>query len=128
MDSLFAAMLGLIDVEQLEGINSTLTNGVFKDPDTLITRDTNHEPLKVGGIYRFSEQERGSRKGKLARIISEEFGSGNIMDTYYRVYYIEQDTLETTFVVVDAKHQRDEQNNRFRLYISTLEPVNPIAN
>ncbi len=60
--------------------------------DNVIDQDGNL--LVAGGVYLLREQK--------VKVLREEFGSGNVMDTYYRVFYLNSDFQER-FVVVDAR-------------------------
>jgi hypothetical protein len=70
------------------------TNSVLKT-DVCPVLDANGSPLEKDGIYRYRD--------KLLKVRRWEFGAGNLLDRYYRVFYTDSD-LEDTFFVVNAKY------------------------
>ena len=94
---LFQAALGKIDVTTVEAFNTAYKcNSVLRSNCPVTDIDGN--PLEKDKIYE-------TPNGKI-RITSWEFGSGNLMDTYYRVFFIGED-LKNGMKVIDAKHQKD---------------------
>ena len=109
--SIHQAIVGNLDEAGIEAINTALTTGdILHDADTSPVVDATHTPLKRNEVYLY--------RGKRIRVTDWKFGSGNLMDTYYWVYFIDSD-LKDGRVTIDAKHQRD----RTRLYQAPFEPL-----
>lgn len=115
-----AAIAGL-SPEQIEGINNTIAQGLLIASNELVVVDTNGNRLQKGETYRFVG-DKAKRLidiyGELAIVIDAQFGSGNIMDTYYRLYFIGQKTMQMQRFVVDPKWE-----NKLKIYIAPLEPI-----
>jgi len=73
-------------------------------------KDIKGNPLVGGGIYML--------RGKKVKVLREQFGSGNFLDKYYRVFYLDSDFKEA-FICVDAKYQRGFNAT----YPSAFEPI-----
>ncbi len=56
--------------------------------------DANGQVLVAGGVYLLD--------GKRVKVLREAFGAGNALDTYYRVFYLDQEFRER-FIVADAR-------------------------
>lgn len=121
-DILMAGASGKLDVNEVGGMLSVLAGApllrVSRDPVTGVqqihdTLDAKGKVLVAGGVYLLD--------GKRVKVLREEFGGGNVMDTYYRVYYLDSEFVER-FVVADARFE----NGTFgrRVYRTRLEPTN----
>ena len=106
------AGLGQIDPQAVDALRS---GEILKDCSLLNVLDASGNPLVIDGIYDHP------RHGRI-QILRESFGSGNCMDTYYRVYYRGSDFKESWFVV-DASWVRNKQGDRHRKYQSALVGV-----
>lgn len=80
------------------------------------TLDSNGNVLVAGKNYLY--------RGKKIKVLREEFGSGNIADTYQRVHYINHNLCEH-FLIVDGKYPRGIFNGA--VYHSDLIPVEETA-
>lgn len=67
-------------------------------PD-FVTVDNTSVPLQGGKNYLLGYP--GDQKK--SKVLREEFGYGNILDTYYRIFYLGED-LEEHFLVVNAEY------------------------
>ncbi len=79
----------------VEGCDRALATGSFFVTSICPVLDANGKPLAKGGKYRYRD--------KLIKVRGWEFGAGNVLDRYYRVFYTDSD-LEDSNLVVDAKY------------------------
>ncbi len=94
-----------------------------------ILRSTEKNPLNSREIYMAQDAEGNPLvagrnyllRGKKVKVLREQFGSGNFLDTYYRVWYLDEN-LEEKFVVVDAKYPKGPLNGG-AVYRSKFEPI-----
>ena len=115
-----AALAGL-SPEQIEGINNTMVQGALIASNELVVVDINKNRLKKGETYRFVGDKAKyliDTYGELAIVLDARFGAGNIMDTYYHLFFISQKTMQMQRIVVDPKWE-----NKLKIYIAPLEPV-----
>lgn len=87
------------DAATVEGFDRAIESGSILKDDVCPVLDANGDPLAVDSIYLY-EKHRTSIKIKIRRWA---FGSGNMMDRYYRVFYTD-DQLDDSFLVVDARY------------------------
>jgi hypothetical protein len=73
--------------------------------------DSTGKALEFGQNYEF--------RGKKVKVLSEQFGCGNILDNYYRVHYLNSD-LEKGCTVVEVRYIKSLQT---RLYQSEFQPI-----
>ncbi len=64
-------------------------------PNECPVLDVSGKPLEVGKIYQYGD--------KIIKVRRWEFGSGNMLDRYYRLYYTDSN-LKDTFLVVEARY------------------------
>ena len=77
--------------------------------------DANGQKLVPGGLYLLD--------GKKVKVLSEDYGSGNLMDTWYWVRYLDSELHEQT-LSVDASFARNDKSIFPRSYYrSRLVPV-----
>jgi hypothetical protein len=87
------------DAATAEAFDRAIDSGSIMRDDTCPVLDANGNPLVVDGIYLF-EKHRTSIKIKIRRWA---FGSGNMLDRYYRVFYTDSQ-LNDSFLVVEARY------------------------
>lgn len=104
--------LGAIANLDPQAVDAIASEELTKPTTQLKTLDANGDPLIVGAIY---ENPRGEK----LRVLSESFGSGNCMDTYYRVHYQPEVGLEEKWLVVDASWKKVD-GQAVRYYQSQL--------
>lgn len=99
-NSYLLAALGQIDDRALEAINNACVHGeILKNEDLSPVLDTDGNRLVRDSIYLY--------RGKRCRITDWKFGSGNFMDTYYWVWYIDE-SLETQRTTIDAVYNKSD--------------------
>lgn len=113
-----AAIQGLLDIDTVEGFNRVLTTGsLFSTEDSFSVLDVRGAPLIKGGIYLYL--------GERVRIEGWQFGSGNMMDTYYHLWYIKARTLEKRKMVVGVSYPNGITGIRiYRVDMESLEMNN----
>ena len=120
-DIVMAGAAGKIGVEEAGAMLSVLAGApvlrVVRDPVTgqraiNDTLDAKGKPLVAGGVYMLH--------GERVKVLREEFGGGNMMDTYYRVFYLDRDFRER-FVCADARFENGVFGRR--VYRTNLEPA-----
>ena len=87
------------DAATVEAFDQAIESGSVIRGDACPVLDANGDILIVSGIYLY-EKHRTSVKIKIR---SWAFGSGNMLDRYYRVFFTD-DKLEDSFLVVDARY------------------------
>lgn len=90
-----------------EVVDAATSGSVLRPTGAMTCLDNDGNPLIVNGVYEHP------MRGKI-QVLREEFGSGNCMDTYYRVFYRGQDFKESWFVV-DASWTKEGRVYRSRL-------------
>lgn len=85
------AMLSVLGGAPLMRPTQDPTTGVQQIHESL---DADGETLVAGGVYLLD--------GKRVKVLREAFGAGNALDTYYRVFYLDQDFKER-FIVAEAR-------------------------
>lgn len=120
-DILMAGAAGEISTEEVGAMLSVLGGAPLlrtsRDPVTGVqqihdTLDAKGKLLVAGGVYLLD--------GKRVKVLREEFGGGNVMDTFCRVYYLDGEFTER-FVVADAKFENGVFGRR--AYRTRLEPT-----
>ncbi|HEY9643511.1 MAG TPA: hypothetical protein V6C57_23685 [Coleofasciculaceae cyanobacterium] len=89
-----AAMMGQIDAEQLEVINTAAAHGDIFKGEAFPVVDADGDRLIKDQVYLY--------RGEKVRVTNCVFGSGNIMDCWYWVYFIDSN-LEDSRITVEAK-------------------------
>jgi hypothetical protein len=79
----------------VEAFDRTLTTGSVLKSDICPVIDASGNPLEKEVIYRYQD--------KLIKVRRWEFGAGNMLDRYYRVFYTDNDLVDT-FLVINAKY------------------------
>jgi hypothetical protein len=79
------------------------------------TLDTHGDLLVPGKNYMFD--------GEKVKVLNEQHGSGNMLDAYMRVFYIDS-TLEQKFTIVEGKYPQGVFNGA--VYKSKFEPIKNI--
>lgn len=104
------------DADVVEAFDRAIDSGSIMRDEVCPVLDANGNPLVIGGIYLY-QRHRTSVKIKIRHWA---FGSGNLLDRYYRVFYTD-DQLEDSFLVVNAEYP----NRVFggAVYPSKLVPV-----
>ncbi|MGL6008515.1 MAG: hypothetical protein ACRC1D_03585 [Culicoidibacterales bacterium] len=74
--------------------------------------DSKQNPLQKDGIYFLN--------GQKVQIISEHYGQGNIMDTYYHVLYRKEDFSKSS-ICIDGLYLSGWRNG-----VSYISPFNPL--
>lgn len=82
------------DAELAEAVDRVLDSNSFLETGKCPVLDIDGQPLVKGEIYECHE---------LIKVREWEFGSGNLLDRYYRVFYTDTE-LNDSFFVVDAKY------------------------
>lgn len=104
------------DALTVEAFDHAIRSGSIMRDDVCPVLDVNGNPLVVGGIY-FYQKRHSSVKIQIRRWA---FGSGNLLDRYYQVFYTDQQ-LENSFLVVDAQYPNGVFGGA--VYPSKLVPV-----
>ena len=105
-----SAILAGMDSAEYHGIDTALSAGTpFK---VCPVKDTAGQPLQQDNRYKFN--------GKLIRVQRWEFGSGNLLDTYYRVFYLDCE-LRDRMTVIAASYKNGILNGA--VYQSEFEPI-----
>jgi len=107
--ALTLAAMGGLDSDQLEAINTVQQTGSLIPVCPVM--DANGNPLNTETVYRFRDE--------LIKITEWKFGSGNMMDTYYWVWFIRSSDLSTGRVTVGAKYLGQGQG---RIYQTPFVP------
>lgn len=116
-----AGAAGKLDLEVMGAMLSVLGGAPIVRPtrdkttgEQLLTESTDStgQPLVAGGVYLLD--------GKRVKVLREEFGAGNALDTYYRVFYLDSEFSER-FVVADVRYVGGVFGQR--VYRTRLEPV-----
>jgi hypothetical protein len=81
--------------ELVEAFDRTLETGVPLKTNECPVLDASGNPLIKGGLYQFGD--------KTLKVRKWEFGAGNMLDKYYRVFYTDNN-LRDTFLVVNARY------------------------
>ena len=104
------------DAATIEAFDREIESGSIMKDDTCSVLDVNGNPLVVDNIYLYKRHET-SVKIKIRRWA---FGSGNMLDKYYRIFYTDE-RLEDSFLIVDARYP----NSIFEgaVYASELVPL-----
>ena len=87
------------DAAIVEAFDRAIESGSIMKDDTCPVLDVNKNPLVVDNIYLY-KRHKTSVKIKIRRWA---FGSGNMLDRYYRIFYTDE-RLEDSFLVVDARY------------------------
>ena len=107
------------DAATIEAFDRAIESGSIMKDDTCPVLDVNGNPLVVDNIY-FYKRYKTSVKIKIHRWA---FGSGNMLDRYYRVFYTD-DKLEDRFLVVDARYPDGIPEGA--VYASKLVPLTSV--
>jgi len=98
---LAARQIGQIDPEQLEAINTAVQHEeVLKSEDLAPIVDTDGDRLVRDAVYLY--------RGSKVRVKDWRFGAGNVMDTYYYLWFIDGD-LKDRRITVDAHHTKSRK-------------------
>ena len=89
-----AAMTGRIDAEQLEAINTVEVHGDIFKGEAFPVVDQDGDRLVKDKIYLW--------RGERVRVTHCQFGSGNMMDCWYWVYFIDSN-LNDDRITVEAE-------------------------
>lgn len=108
------------DAETAEAFDRAIDSGSIMRDEVCPVLDANGNPLVVCAIYLY-QRRHSSVKLKIRRWA---FGSGNLLDRYYRVFYTDQQ-LEDRFLVVDAQYPNGVFGGA--VYPSTLVPVESLS-
>jgi hypothetical protein len=88
---------------QVEAIGTALTYGtIFKDADVCPVVDQDGDPLVRDTIYLYNGHL-GDLKGQRIRITRWQFGSGNLLDIWYWVWFLAPD-LQEKRITIDVKY------------------------
>lgn len=104
------------DAEMAEAFDRAINSGSIMRDEVCPVLDANGNPLAVGSIYLY-QKHHTSVKIKIRRWA---FGSGNLLDRYYRVFYTDQE-LEDSFLVINAQYPNGVFGGA--VYPSKLMPV-----
>ena len=107
------------DAATIEAFDRAIESGSIMKDDTCPVLDVNGNPLVVDNIYLYKRHET-SVKIKIRRWA---FGSGNMLDRYYRVFYTDN-KLEDSFLVVDAQYPNGISGGA--VYASELVPLTSV--
>lgn len=103
------------DATTVESFDRALEEGIFK-VDTCSVLDVAGKPLVAKGIYAYNKPSEPVR----IKICHWEYGAGNILDRFCRVYYTDNN-LNDSFLVVDARYPKGVFGGA--VYQSTLVKV-----
>lgn len=109
------------DAATIEAFDRAIESGSIMKDDDCPVLDANRNPLVVGNTYLYKKHGT-SAKIKIRRWA---FGSGNMLDRYYRVFYTD-DQLEDSFLVVDSRYPYGIFGGA--VYTSELVPLNSVFN
>ena len=107
------------DAATIEAFDRAIESGSIMKDDACPVLDVNGNPLVVSHIYLYKRYET-SVKIKIRRWA---FGSGNMLDRYYRVFYTDN-KLEDSFLVVDAQYPNGISGGA--VYASELVPLTSV--
>jgi hypothetical protein len=103
-----AFAMGNEDPKFGEFINKVITGNV----SSMQVLDTNKNPLVIDGIYTYN--------GERVQVISERYGQGNMMDTYYHVTF-RKENFQTSSVCVDGQYPNGWKAGA--VYVSPFIPI-----
>jgi hypothetical protein len=92
--AIHSAMLGQIGTEELEAINTAIVHGELFKGEAFPVVDEDGDRLIKNQIYLY--------RGQRVRLTDCVFGSGNILESWYWVYFINS-SLEDDRITVEAK-------------------------
>ena len=104
------------DAATIEAFDRAIESGSIMKDDACPVLDVNGNPLVVDNIYLY-KRHGTSAKIKIRRWA---FGSGNMLDRYYRVFYTDEQ-LEDSFLVVDVRYPNSISGGA--VYTSKLVPL-----
>jgi hypothetical protein len=84
-----------LEPDVVEAFDQVFSTGSVFKTDVCPVLDAIGNPLEKDGIYKYQNIRIKVRKW--------EFGAGNLLDRYYRVFYTDSD-LKDSFLVVNAKY------------------------
>ncbi len=96
----------------VEAFDQVLATGSILATEACPVLDVKGNPLEKDGIYQYQDKQIKVRRW--------EFGAGNILDKYYRVFYTDND-LKDTFLVVEGRYPSGVFGGA--VYHSTLSPI-----
>ncbi len=105
---LFEGAKGSIEPEEANAMLKVLSGApllteVPSGVDKTLGKDHIHQTLDVNGNVLVSGDNYMFHDQKI-KVLKEEFGAGNMLDTYMRLHYLDS-SLENKFFVVEAKYQ-----------------------
>lgn len=104
------------DAATIEAFDRAIESGSIMKDDACPVLDVNGNPLVVDNIYLY-KRHGTSAKIKIRRWA---FGSGNMLDRYYRVFYTDEQ-LGDSFLVVDVRYPNGISGGA--VYTSKLVPL-----
>ena len=104
------------DAATVEAFDRAIELGSIMKDDTCPVLDVNGNSLVVDNIYLYKRHETFVK----IKIRRWAFGSGNILDRYYRIFYTDE-RLEDSFLVVDARYPDGIPG--CAVYLSELVPL-----
>lgn len=104
------------DATVVEAFDRVLDSGSILKGDVCPVLDVAGEPLVIDGIYHYEKYPAPVR----VKIRRWEFGAGNMLDRYYRVFYTDSN-LNDSFLVVDARYPKGVCGGA--VYESTLAKI-----
>jgi len=107
----------ILAILQVLGGKSLLKSSSSEEDETLgivhgmATLDKEGEPLIAGHVYMY--------RGNKIKVLREEFGSGNMLDTYYRVFFLDSDFKER-WLIAEVEYKKGLSSS---YYPSELTPL-----
>jgi hypothetical protein len=122
---LFAGAKGDLDIEEAHSMlgilqnNEPILRAVPSEEDKSLGKSRIYKTLDIAGNPLIAG-ENYIYQGKKIKVLREQFGAGNILDTYMRVFYLNTD-LKEDCTIVDAKYRKGIFNGA--RYESDFEPI-----
>lgn len=123
--ALFAAAKGDMELDEFGAVSAVLSGQPItrQVPDRLGIQeihnvtDCNGDTLVAGELY-FYRDAYNPNEPKKIRVLREQYGAGNVLDSYQRLFYMDE-TLEEKMMIIDGRGGFLSPAT----YPSTLEPV-----
>lgn len=119
-DILSKLMLTNLEAGVLEAFDKVLQSGCLGETGICPVVDTNGNPLTANGLYSIKGDPRFHNVTHI-KVRSWAFGSGNMLDRYYRVWYTDSN-LEDSFIVINATYPNGVFDGA--IYQSKFTPLN----
>lgn len=121
---LFGALKGDIDRDAASAMLSVLSGApIFRvspsEEDKALGKGAIYHALDTNGNVLVSG-ENYTYRNNTVKVLKEEFGAGNFLDTFVRIYYLDS-SLETKCDVIDAKYPKGVLKGA--IYQSNFEPI-----